>query len=133
MRVWRVAHRTAVYKDFPAGPYAGAKALPADDAEIVWGLCIDHIGNPHPSPGADPELGHYIAGHEVCGFNSPDALYEWFDRWTGRLSEAGYIVYEYDSDDARVGRYGQTVFDRRTAKLVRSYPLDTKPAQLALF
>jgi hypothetical protein len=89
----------------------------------------------HPSPSWDRELG-YIFDHEHCGFNSREALYEWFADYTRVLSECGFRVFVYDVADeyVRVGSLGgQAIFDRCAAIEKSREDLDLAPAQLELF
>ncbi|MGW3674660.1 hypothetical protein [Streptomyces sp. NPDC005166] len=91
-----------------------------------------HSRGTHPEPRRDPDL-RGIDEHERCGFDSIDALDEWFDGWATALAGCGFVVTVYDVPDwaVRVGRHGQIVFDAAEAVEVDRYPF--KPVQAALF
>lgn len=125
MRVWRVAHETATDRNgFPSGPYASG-GLPHDVAQALDGMRWDHCDAAHPSPRGDVSL-YDIREEEHCGFDSLAALYEWFEeRWRVTLFANGFRVFVYDvpNEYARVGRHGQTLFDRHYATPVTTLEL----------
>ncbi|AFU62229.1 hypothetical protein TG1_34 [Streptomyces phage TG1] len=130
--MWRVAHESARYNGFPAGPYACSDALPTRSVSILFHMGLEHSGTDHPSPYADPAL-RGIADFERCGFESREALNAWFDGWSEALDEAGMRVWVYDVPDwcARSGFAGQVVFDALEAVEVDAYAFE--PEQLSLF
>lgn len=134
MRVWRVAHESARYEGFPAGPYACSDTLPNEVNLTLSRMFEEHCNVEHPSPYADADL-RGISAHERCGFDSREALDEWFSGFARVLSECGFRVYTYDVPDfvSRVGRAGQTVFDQYEAIELDVEPLSLKPQQTALF
>lgn len=131
MIVWRVGHKSALDSGFPSGPYT-CTGLNDEDTSRVWGMASEHSNATHPSPYADPAL-YGIASFERCGFDSREALNEWFDGWTDALEASGFVVWKYEVPDwaARVGRMGQVVFDAHEAVEVGSFPW--APEQLTLF
>jgi hypothetical protein len=104
VKVWRVEHEAQNYHEWPAGPYCG----PAR----VGGLSWAHNDDEHPAPGWDRDL-NGIRFNEVCGLISREALDVWFRDWHGKLSERGFVISVYDvpEDHARVGEFGQVVFN----------------------
>jgi len=131
VKVYRVAHKSALESGFPSGPYAG-KGVPDDSAQRLWGMASAHSTMTHPTPYADPDL-HHIAEHERCGFDSLDALNAWFDGWTDALAECEFVVWTYEVPEwaLRVGRCGQVVFDSIEAVEVSSH--EFMHEQTALF
>lgn len=131
MRVWRVAHESVLYHGFPSGPYSGGAELTASVRDDMY---ADHCDDDHPAPDADPKL-RGIRDTQRCGFNSPDALYEWFAGWTAVLDASGFRVWEYDVPDwaCKVGAKGQVVFTADEAIERGCEPLNLKPEQLTLF
>ncbi|MEU8792192.1 hypothetical protein [Streptomyces sp. NPDC048643] len=93
-----------------------------------------HCAYSHPSPYADADL-RGISSHERCGFDSREALSDWFEGFLPLLVECGFRVYTYDVPDfaCRVGRAGQAVFDQYEAKELSVEPFALKPQQIALF
>lgn len=131
MRVWRVGHGSALDSGFPSGPYT-CRGVREFDIERLWGMASDHSNSMHPSPHADPLLGG-ISDHERCGFDSREALNAWFDGWTDALAGCNFSVWEYDVPEwaARVGKYGQVVFDSYEAVEISRH--EFTPEQMALF
>ncbi|MBJ6623613.1 hypothetical protein H4N49_36775 [Streptomyces sp. DHE17-7] len=129
--MWRVGHGTALDQGFPTGPYT-CRGLTAEQAAHVWHMSTKHSYGTHPSPYADPAL-KMIANWERCGFDSADALEEWFSGWFDTLHEAGFRVWVYEVPEwaVRVGRRGQAVFDSGEAVEIESY--EFRPTQLELF
>ncbi|SFI81088.1 hypothetical protein SAMN05216275_10551 [Streptosporangium canum] len=111
MKVWRVAHKTLTYNGFPSGPYV-SKGIPVEVQEGLARMNQAHTFDcEHPSPDSDGGLDG-IRNHERCGFDSREALDEWFYGFTKDLHDYGFCVYTYDLPDrtVRVGRFGQVVF-----------------------
>jgi hypothetical protein len=133
MKVFRVAHKEAMFDGFPAGPYACNSELPTSSVDALRDMRWDHCDDAHPSPLLDSTLGG-IADWERCGFDSLEALYEWFDGWVERLIAAGFVmwVYEVPPDAVRVGKRGQAVFDKYDAVELDKAPLTTA-VQIPLF
>ncbi|WTP74871.1 hypothetical protein OG778_23790 [Streptomyces sp. NBC_00184] len=115
MIVWRVGHGSALDSGFPSGPYT-CTGMPEASVSRLWGMASDHSNLTHPSPYADPAL-RSIAAHERCGFDSREALNNWFDGWAEALDEADFEVWSYTVPDwaARVGAHGQVVFSSHEA------------------
>lgn len=112
MKVWRVAHETMTYLDFPAGPYVNGM-----DTDVFYCMWNAHDCNTsHPSPNSDYKLSG-IDEAERCGFDSLEALNKWFEGFHDVLHSAGYLVFVYDvpAEDVRVGRHGQAVFPANSA------------------
>jgi hypothetical protein len=133
VRVWRVAHESARYKSFPAGPYSHGTELERETAERIDAMRWDHYDDRHNTPHSDPTL-RLIQENERCGFDSREALDGWFDGWTKLLTECGFRVYVYDVPDwaARVGRHGQTLFVGDEAVEVKTEPFTWATEQLEL-
>lgn len=81
-------------------------------------LCWDWNDASHPSPFRDYSLA-YIRQEEACGTTSWDDLVHWFgenriQRWVERF---GFVVRKYEVPDekCRVGKYGQVLFEGRSA------------------
>ncbi|WP_030240712.1 MULTISPECIES: hypothetical protein [unclassified Streptomyces] len=131
MRVWRVGHRSALDSGFPSGPYT-AKGLTDAQYGALSGMGWAHSDMQHPCPYADHRL-RGIAKEERCGFDSREALNEWFDGWTEAMSEADFLVWEYDVPDwaVRVGGLGQVVFVAEEAVEISHH--EFTPEQLTLF
>ncbi|QAX94034.1 hypothetical protein SEA_EURATIS_39 [Streptomyces phage Euratis] len=131
MRVWRVGHRTALDNGFPSGPYT-AKGLTEDDYDRLRGMGWSHSDERHPSPYSDSGL-RGIDSSERCGFDSAEALNQWFDEWTEKLAASGFTVWEYEVPDwaVRVGKFGQVVFRADEAVEVSTHEFTY--AQPALF
>lgn len=75
----------------------------------------DYINHPCP-----PEDGiRDIEPEEFCGFESMDALNDWFEDWIPILIEAGYKIVTYDVSTSFV-RFGkkQLVFNKDFAERV---------------
>lgn len=128
MRVWRVAHTTALTREFPSGPYCGdlPGAVRSALNPMMNAHCDDYYR--HPAPYNSYSGLDRIAEHEVCGFNSLYALEAWFEpEYRALMDELGFALHVYDVPDeyARVGCVGQTVFDRTTAELISTEPLCT--------
>jgi len=134
VRVWRVAHETARYLSFPAGPYSHGDSLGSETSERIDPMRHDHCDDRHPSPHWDRTLGG-IDAHERCGFGSREALDGWFDGWTTLLVECGFRVYVYDVPDwaCRVGEHGQTLFRDDEAVEVLTEPFVWTVGQPSLF
>ncbi|QBZ73411.1 hypothetical protein SEA_HEATHER_41 [Streptomyces phage Heather] len=131
MKVWRVAHGTVTWCGFPTGPYS-CGGLTEEAVKPLLGMGLDHTPAKQPSPYEDRSI-RGIDSTERCGFNSREALDEWFDGWTNELSACGFEVWEYDVPDsaARAGRRGQVVFVASEAVEIRHSPF--KPVQLTLW
>ncbi|MFD3904114.1 hypothetical protein HXS80_15985 [Streptomyces sp. CB04723] len=131
MKVWRVGHKSALNSGFPSGPYTCA-GVPDEACDRLWGMAGAHSNSTHPSPQADPLL-RGIQPEERCGFDTCDALNEWFDGWTDVLHECGFEVWAYEVPDwaARVGRNGQVVFLANEAVEIGRHAFT--PEQMALF
>lgn len=133
MKVWRVAHRTETFVNFPVGPYfVDKKALPDGPDLTLYDMYMKHCDAEHPSPGWDYDL-KYIRSDERCGFDSREALDEWFKGYHGVLDTCGFTVWVYESDEYRVGSRGQVLFSALWARSLRNEDLDTVPVQLDLF
>lgn len=134
MRVWRVAHESTLQRGFPAGPYNGGVELKDATRDVLSDMYGAHCDDDHPSPYWDLSL-NGIGPSERCGFNSPDALYDWFAGWTAALDECGFRVWTYDVPEwaCTVGTRGQVVFTADEAVEVSSEPLNIEPEQLTLF
>jgi hypothetical protein len=110
--------------DTPHGPYTGTGLPPEVRNEVDrmrWVHCDEH----HLSPYMDGALVG-IRMHEVCGFDSLDALERWFEpHWRAAMDRVGFVVhlYEVAEEHARVGSDGQTVFHAKEAELVGTEPL----------
>lgn len=105
------------------GPYT------TNDFSLRFKLCDAHTDLRHPGPGADDEL-RRIEYDEYCGFNSVEALMEWFSpKWRKALEEEGFIVKVYEYADARVGSFGQTLFVKHDAVRVTSYKISELVAE----
>ncbi|MGN9782784.1 hypothetical protein ACTMTF_15230 [Nonomuraea sp. ZG12] len=116
MYVWRVAHQQETYEGFPSGPYVFkgmSQAVYAATSKMANSHSWD---DEHPPPSRDGRL-NGINDFERCGFDSVLALCTWFKGWEKALHDAGFIIYKYEVSDfaARVGDYGQTVFDTHWA------------------
>lgn len=134
MKVWRIAHESATFDSFPSGPYASPETLPAYVGDSLTPMFSAHCDRAHPTPYSDRSL-RGIDGLERCGFDSREALYEWFDGFTEVLDECGFRLFAYDVDDehARLGAMGQIVFSRYHARELSRESLHSKPVQLELF
>lgn len=135
MRVWRVAHESAQFEGVPAGPYACGAELPEGVAAKLHRMFEEHCDHEHPSP-FHPDSGlRGINPNERCGFDSREALSDWFEGFLPLLAECGFRVYTYDAPDfaCRVGFAGQTVFDKYEATELTAEPFALKPQQIALF
>jgi hypothetical protein len=135
VKVWRVAHESARYEGFPAGPYACSEVLPKEVNAAVWVMGMDHADESHPSPYADRKL-RGIRAFERCGFSSREALCDWFADWFAVLDEAGFRAYEYDVPDWDVrvgGQRGQVCFRPDEARELSCEPFALKPEQMTLF
>ena len=140
MLVYRVGHRSKTLRvdgrDFPWGPYAYATAQ--DYTSDLLDMIFAHSGEGshlhHPSPMYDPDL-HGIRDWEVCGFDSMDALLNWFESWHRTLADNGFriFVYEVPDHEVRVGAYGQCVFPPSAAEQVAVHDFDLESVQLSLF
>jgi hypothetical protein len=101
-----------------SGWRARQAALRAQDA-------VDHAMNGHyetkPTPYSDPKL-RGIDSEEICGVDSMESLYFWFEDSIPALEAAGFTVNKYDVPDwaCRVGESGQVLFRYRVAKLVNT-------------
>ncbi|MFD7257797.1 hypothetical protein [Streptomyces sp. NPDC059874] len=135
MLVWRVAHESAEYKGFPSGPYACGESLPVGTRDRLEDMHYAHCGSHHPSPFNGYSGLPGITEEQRCGFDSREALYEWFANFTAVLHECGFRVFVYDVPDfaAHVGNFGQTVFDKYEAIERSREDLDLTPAQIPLF
>lgn len=133
MRVFRVEHEN--FCDYRTGlgcgPYTGRwKVL--DESQIDGREAVEAVEHAfdvlndvtygydtHSSrliPACDPSL-RGIRRTEACGFDTMEALHNWF-RWALEpLKGVGYGIREYEvpDDRCRVGRDGQTLFDYRYA------------------
>lgn len=112
MLIWRVAHKEHTYLGFPSGPYFSA-GLPLEIVVNTSGMGDAHSWEPkHPSPSEDPELG-WVKADERCGFNSLNALFDWFDGFINLLRENGFVMYMYEVPEkyVRVGKFGQALFN----------------------
>lgn len=135
MKVWRVAHRTAKYDDFPSGPYACPETLPAGTVAALEEMYGEHTDSRHQTPYCDRRL-RGISDHERCGFISRTHLDEWFSGWHKTLADNGFIVWVYelhDEEDVRVGDDGQVVFTPLWATGCGTEELNTVPVQLHLW
>lgn len=121
MRVWRIAHSVAINPESKtfAGPY---QCSPLRDSgkevlEVANKLCSAHANEQHPSPQWDMSLG-FIRDEEVCGFDSVEAMESWFEGFLGDLADAGFMIFEYEVRECRVGKHGQTLFEVAEAELI---------------
>jgi hypothetical protein len=123
MRVWRVAHETARDRNgFPSGPYTSG-GLPEATSDAFSEMRFAHCDDRHPPPFYDGSL-MTIEDTEHCAFTSLYALNGWFEHeWRILLFAYGFKVYVYEVPGARVGQYGQALFDRRTAQLISTTDL----------
>ncbi|MFD5069166.1 hypothetical protein ACFWNC_14730 [Streptomyces sp. NPDC058369] len=121
MKVWRVAHSSIQFMGFPAGPYICA-GLPEEIDENMDEMRWCHGNLSHPEPRHDKSLGR-IRAEERCGFDSYDALFEWFTGFEDLLTDNGFKVwvYEVPEDKVRVGKYGQALFAQYFAVLEDSH------------
>lgn len=134
MKVWRVAHKEATYNGFPSGPYACMETLPQEASDALEDMYGDHTDDSHKTPYGDGRL-RGIRENERCGFNSREALDEWFAGWHETLDGHGFVVwvYEVDDDECRVGDNGQTVFNDAWADEIGTEGLLSISVQLMLW
>jgi hypothetical protein len=94
-----------------------------------------HCDDAHPAPHSPFSGLDFIFDHEHCGFNSREALYDWFATYTGALADGGFMVFIYEVADeyVRVGEFGQVVFDRCAAIEKSRENFDLDPAQQTLW
>ncbi|MFE5621703.1 hypothetical protein ACFQ8S_06775 [Streptomyces virginiae] len=135
MLVWRVAHNEIEHKHFPAGPYACWESLPEDVYDALSKMHNAHCDVNHPSPYSYYSGLYGIRPEERCGFNSREALYEWFANYTEMLDANGFRVFVYDVPDfaVQVGELGQVVFTAYEAIEKSREDLDLSPSQISLF
>lgn len=87
-----------------------------EDDDKRWEMMTSHCNASHPSPYRDPLLDH-IDRHEVCGFSNLRALYAWFAGYLSDLADNGFIITVYESDEYRMGMFGQVVFPMYAKKM----------------
>lgn len=121
MKVWRVAHETARYLDFPSGPYFRV-GLSEEINTAMDDMCWSHSDADHPDPNHDANLKD-IRTEERCGFSSEDSLNDWFAGFIDLLAAYGFKVWVYEVPEVkvRVGKYGQALFDQNFAVLEDSH------------
>lgn len=73
----------------------------------------------HVHPIRDPQLG-MVNYHERCGCDGPASLLGWFDGWLDQLDAAGFTVVELEAEEARVGQYGQVVYNTEFTEIIRT-------------
>lgn len=121
MRVWRIAHSVAINPESRtfAGPYQWSPLRDAgkEVLEVASKLCTAHADDRHPSPYWDMSLG-FIRNKEVCGFDSVEAMESWFEGFLDDLANAGFMIFEYEVRECRIGEYGQALFEVAEAELI---------------
>ena len=92
-----------------------------------------HVDDAHSSPHWDRKLSCEFTDAHACGFDSEEALYNWFANWTAVLDAAGFVIRTYQVPDADVhyGENGQVVFLMDSASMLDVLPLNLDPVQLS--
>jgi hypothetical protein len=118
MLVYRVAHPKHFIEGQPAGPYVYGN-WPSEPWTHEMGEA--HRDDGHPVPWRD---GYSCRkDEEFCAFESMMALNQWFEGWTEKLHESGYLVHVYDVPDEHVRTGGiQVLAEIRCGSLVRTEP-----------
>ncbi|WP_330478665.1 hypothetical protein OG301_26670 [Streptomyces platensis] len=140
MRVYRVGHATKTRNiagaAFPVGPYNGLSfdQITEELERMIWAHSGPGSENHHPAPHRCPVL-RSIASAEVCGFESLEALLDWFQRYIRALDDNQFRIWVYDVPDdlVRVGTFGQAVFVAAEATLLETSSVPLADQQLALF
>ncbi|WP_431911681.1 hypothetical protein [Nonomuraea jabiensis] len=127
MLIYRVGHKSQEDGVMPQGPYCNRWSLGLSE-ELLEGLhnmAWKHSDDTHPNPYVDPLL-NGIRTAERCGFDSLEALHEWFKGYFELLVECGFLLYAYDVPDGcvRVGMFGQAVFIGSAATQIRVSDFD---------
>ncbi len=108
MRIFRVEHSR-----FNHGPY-NREAVTTDDClDLAYKLVAAHNNDEsRPSIKWDIEQ-FYQKTYKVCGFDSLDSLYQWFNGWLDKLQACGYVIKVFETDDFDLGKSGlQLIFNR---------------------
>lgn len=115
MRVYRVEH-----KEYRHGPYIVPRTgLPHE----VWfplisladSLCWAHNDSMHLPP-------RDIRYNQICGFESLHDLLYWFSDFLDDLTDNGYIVAEYETENYNFDN-DQVTFDKESAIRLTSSPI----------
>jgi hypothetical protein len=107
-----------IENDNGLGPYQHHEGQFSD----AYPMMCDHSDNRHPSPWHSSSGLSSIYEFEYCGFDSIVSLAEWFADYLDELDSEGFWVSVYESD-ARVGHYGQALFQRECATKVDRQPI----------
>lgn len=128
MKVYRVEHiETGI------GPYC-------EEWEYREEINSAHYANStHPTPerevidfsNGDEEAGgilqeEILTNGQLCGFRSLNELYSWFDGWVAKLSEAGFIIQEYQAVLHLDVFRSQVIFDPDLAKKTGQHKIKAK-------
>lgn len=121
MRVYRVAIQSFP-GEFPTGPYCGHSYKDIPDKILeMWKF---HASPNHHRP-PNGEIDMFWTENLHSGFISELDMLLWFDDYLYTLGAAGFSIYEYDVPDWRVTTTPtQCVFDRNSAILIRTYPIN---------
>jgi len=65
----------------------------------------------HPPPGTDGILNY--SPDYYCGFDSIDALFDWFEQWMEELQEHDYYIAVFEVEDSDVRHGGKQVMFKR--------------------
>jgi hypothetical protein len=128
---YRVSHltRRSYGGDYFVGPYSGHHTWEdGDDQCAVDDMGYRHSGSDeHPSPFRDAFDRDDWRNWDnwVCGFDSVDALNNWFAGWFPGLRKCGFIVREYrvDASDIVVGKQALAIVDRCNVRAVRRHKI----------
>lgn len=115
-----MVYRVARHDDATTGPY---NYFDWTSSPVIAAMAEAHNDCPnHMPPHKDGLLG-YIDSYEHCGFESLESLMVWFEGFLPGLGKSGFVIHVFESNSARVGHFGQTVFELRTSGLLGTIPL----------
>jgi hypothetical protein len=117
VEVYRIEHA-----ETREGPYGGSP--------ISYALANDHAEESHPSPAEDRIVYHVwdVPREWYCALTTREGLLEWFEGWTDRLHENGFVLARYlvDADEVYPGRV-QLMFNKGAAVHLGDEPIPHTP------
>ena len=106
--VYRVEHIR-----YRHGPYYASYDYMTERSEILAERLNVHCDSDrHPSPCEDG-IDSYPYDDYYCGFESLDALFDWFEDWLDELEEYDYHVAVYNVKDCDIMEGGRQIMFRR--------------------
>lgn len=117
MNVYRVQHRVTMMGPYTYPNEEWTSEEWRDWEDVRWGM-MEHHDDPGTHPCPITSMGHTVHTHERCGFDSLDALLEWFEGALEALEYLGYEVVELVVPDVDVigpDEHGQVVYNVNSA------------------